>query len=90
MKHLNLIVSGKVQGVSYRAATKAVADQLGIRGFVMNREDGTVYMEAEGKPFSMDVFLDWCKEGPEKAAVEKVEQSESEMKNFHNFEIRKK
>jgi len=90
MKHLDLIVSGRVQGVSYRAATKAVADQLGIRGFVMNRQDGTVYIEAEGKSFSIDMFLDWCKEGPEKAEVVKVEQRESELKNFPYFEIRKK
>lgn len=90
MKHLNLIVTGKVQGVSYRAATKAVADQLGIRGFVVNRHDGSVYIEAEGKPFSIDMFLDWCKEGPEKAVVENVEHEESELRNFQYFEIRKK
>lgn len=90
MKHLNLIVTGNVQGVSYRAATKAVADQLGIRGFVVNRQDGSVYIEAEGKPFSIDIFLDWCKEGPEKAVVENVNHEESELKNFQYFEIRKK
>ncbi len=90
MKHLNLIVTGNVQGVSYRAATKAVADQLGIRGFVVNRQDGSVYIEAEGKPFSIDMFLDWCKEGPEKAVVENVNHEESELKNFQYFEIRKK
>lgn len=90
MKHFDLIVSGNVQGVSYRASTKAVADQLGIRGYVINRPDGTVYIEAEGKPFALDIFLDWCKEGPENAKVESVDQSESALKNFHNFEIRKK
>jgi acylphosphatase len=90
MKHLDLIVSGKVQGVSYRASTKAVADQLGIRGYVINRPDGTVYIEAEGKPFTLDIFLDWCKEGPENAKVESIDQSESALKDFHNFEIRKK
>lgn len=90
MKHLDLIVSGKVQGVSYRASTKAVADQLGIRGFVLNRPDGSVYIEAEGEPFSLDIFLDWCKEGPDNAMVERIEQEESPLKNFHNFEIRKK
>lgn len=90
MKHLDLIVSGKVQGVSYRASTKAVADQLGIRGYVINRPDGTVYIEAEGEPFTLDIFLDWCKEGPENAKVESIDQSESALKNFHNFEIRKK
>jgi acylphosphatase len=90
MKHLNITVFGKVQGVFFRAATKAVADQLGIKGFVKNQEDGSVYIEAEGDDFSMESFLEWCNEGPQKAKVEKVEQAEAELKNYRNFEAVKK
>lgn len=89
-KHLNIKVSGKVQGVSYRATTKAVADQLGIKGLVSNQADGSVYIEAEGDAFMLEQFLDWCHEGPDAARVAQVESSEGEMKNYRNFEAVKK
>lgn len=90
MKHLNITVHGKVHGVFYRASTKAVADQLGIKGRVKNMKDGTVYIEAEGDEFSLETFLEWCHEGPEKAVVEKVDTQEGEIKNYRNFEVIKK
>lgn len=90
MKHLNITVHGKVHGVFYRASTKAVADQLGVKGLVKNMKDGTVYIEAEGDEFSIESFLEWCHEGPEKAKVEKVETVEGEIKNYRNFEVIKK
>lgn len=90
MKHLNITVHGKVHGVFYRASTKAVADQLGVKGLVKNMKDGTVYIEAEGDNFSIESFLEWCHEGPEKAKVEKVETVEGEIKNYRNFEVIKK
>ena len=90
MKHLNITIFGKVQGVFFRAATKAVADQLGVKGFVKNQKDGTVYVEAEGDDFSLDSFLEFCNEGPEKAIVEKMEVTEGEIKNYRNFEKVKK
>lgn len=89
-KHLDIKVTGKVQGVSYRATTKAVADQLGIKGLVSNEADGSVYIEAEGDTFMMGQFLDWCHEGPDPARVEHVESNEGEMKNYRNFEVVKK
>lgn len=89
-KHFNIKVKGKVQGVFYRASTKAVADQLGVKGFVKNEDDGSVYVEAEGDALTIESFLEWCHEGPERARVEDVESSEGEMKNFRNFEVVKK
>lgn len=90
MKHLDITVKGKVQGVFYRASTKAVADQLGIRGTVKNEPDGSVVIEAEGEPALLDMFLDWCKEGPENAEVTAVETNEGELKNYRNFEVLKR
>lgn len=90
MKHINIKVTGKVQGVFFRASTKAVADQMGVRGFVKNEKDGSVYIEAEAVEMILDMFMDWCKEGPEKAKVENVEVSEGELKNYRNFEVVKK
>jgi acylphosphatase len=90
MKHLNITVIGKVQGVFFRASVKAVADQLGVKGFVKNQKDGSVYIEAEGDDFSLDSFLEFCNEGPEKAVVEKVDVTEGDLKNYRNFEVVKK
>ena len=90
MKHLDITVKGKVQGVFYRASTKAVADQLGVRGTIKNNPNGDVFIEAEGEPALLDMFLDWCKEGPENAEVTDVESNEGELKNYRNFEVVKK
>lgn len=90
MKHLDITVKGIVQGVSYRAATKAVADQLGIRGAVRNEHNGDVFIEAEGEPVMLDMFLDWVNEGPQDAQVTSVETHEGELKNYRNFEVLKR
>ncbi|MBD1434645.1 acylphosphatase [Sphingobacterium sp. DN00404] len=90
MKHLNITVTGKVQGVYYRATCKAVADQLGVKGFVMNQPDGSVYIEAEGDIFALDTLLEFCQEGPDHAEVAEVSSSESPLQGFKNFEVVKK
>jgi len=90
MKHLNISIRGKVQGVFFRLTTKAVADQVGVRGFVVNLKDGSVYIEAEGDDFALDSLLDFCQEGPEGAIVESVEVKEGELKSFSNFEVVKR
>lgn len=90
MKHLKISVKGKVQGVFFRASTKAVADQIGVKGYVMNRPDGTVYIEVEGQSFDLDMFLEWCQEGSDGADVVEVNVKEGEVIGFKDFEIRKK
>ena len=89
-KHLDITVKGKVQGVFYRASTKAVADQLGIKGYVTNEPNGNVFIAAEGDDVSLEMFMDWCNEGPEDAVVTSVESNEGELKNYRNFEVVKK
>jgi acylphosphatase len=91
MKHWNIVVRGKVQGVYYRATTKAVADQLGVKGFVQNQNDGSVYIEAEGDLFALELLLEFCQEGPDRAEVEDVQYTESaDIRNFKNFEVIKR
>ena len=90
IKHLNIVVKGKVQGVFYRASTKAVADQLGVKGYIRNESNGDVTIAAEGDNLSLEMFLDWCKEGPEHAVVTSVESHEGELKNYRNFDVAKK
>jgi acylphosphatase len=90
MKHINITVKGKVQGVNYRYSTKAVADQLGVRGTIKNMPDSTVFIEAEGDKTTLEMFLEWCQEGPEEADVTTVESHEGELKNYRNFEVIKR
>jgi acylphosphatase len=90
MRHLNITIKGKVQGVFFRASTKAVADQLGVRGIIKNEPNGDVFIEAEADNATLDMFLDWCNEGPEEAHVIAVESNDGELKNYRNFEILKR
>lgn len=89
MKRLAIHVSGKVQGVFFRATTKTQADQLAIKGFVQNLSDGRVYVEAEGPEDTLQKFVTWCQTGPLGARVDRVEVKEEELKNFSAFEIKR-
>ena len=86
-KHFSIKVIGKVQGVFFRALTKEKADELGITGFVRNEPDGCVYIEAEADEKILQQFMDWCRQGPSRARVEKMEVSEGEGKAFARFEV---
>lgn len=91
MKHINIKVKGKVQGVYYRLTTKAVADQCGAKGFVVNLPDGSVYIEAEGDEFALESLVEFCNEGSDRAEVESVEVEEtSKIRGFKNFEVLKR
>lgn len=85
-----ITLTGRVQGVGFRISTKAVADQLGVKGFIKNLPNGGVYVEAETSELYMQEFLNWCKLGPDEALVEKIEMEEIEVKNHQNFNIIKK
>ncbi|HTA28603.1 MAG TPA: acylphosphatase [Bacteroidia bacterium] len=89
VKHLNIWIYGRVQGVFYRATAVEIAISLGIKGFARNENDGTVYIEAEGEEANLKKFVDWCNEGPPRASVERVTTEESEMKNYSNFVIQR-
>ena len=86
-KHFNIKVFGKVQGVFFRQTTREKAKAIGIKGFVRNEPDDSVYIEAEGEEEPMNKFTGWCKVGPSQATVEKTEITESSLKNFTSFEI---
>lgn len=87
LKHLNISVYGRVQGVFYRASAMDAADQLNIKGFARNEKDGTVYIEAEGEEDDLREFVSWCYKGPAKAKVDRVATEEASMKNFTKFSI---
>ncbi len=65
-------VFGKVQGVFFRRSAKIKAGELGIVGWVKNRDDGAVEALTQGTREKVDQFIKWCKKGPPFAKVENV------------------
>ena len=87
MIHTKIQIQGYVQGVGFRYATRKIADQLGIKGFVRNMPDGSVYIEAEGTEKGVEDFIGWCRVGPSHAEIRSVSVQEGEMKNYKRFEV---
>lgn len=88
MKHLNIYIFGRVQGVGFRVSAQSLANTLNITGFIRNEPDGSVYIEAEGEKNNLNKFLDWCKKGPSMARVEKIEfEFTNNTRDFKSFEI---
>lgn len=85
--HKNIVISGRVQGVFFRASALKKAGELGLKGTVANRPDGTVYAEAEGRPAKVDAFIAWCEKGPPAAAVKNITVSQGPVKGFPDFHI---
>ncbi len=87
MVHYKISINGRVQGVFFRDFVRKKARYLGIKGFVKNESDGSVYIEAEGEYDEMKEFIKFCKRGPEMAEVEKLNVEEGEMKYYYSFDV---
>jgi len=86
--HVNLNITGKVQGVWYRKWICEQARRLEITGYVENKKDGSVYIEAESDDTILKEFITLCYEGPQHAHVDAVEILAKETpKNFQEFNI---
>ena len=86
MKKVRAVVTGRVQGVWFRAATRDKAKQLGVNGYVRNLASGTVEFVAEGDDSEVDRFIQWARQGPPLARVDDVEveilQYDAEYNDF--------
>jgi acylphosphatase len=69
---VQVIISGRVQGVWYRASTKQKAEELGVSGWVKNTGAGTVEAEFEGDESTVQAMIAWCWRGPPLAKVSDV------------------
>lgn len=86
--HLN--ITGRVQGVYYRASMLQEAQRLGLTGWVMNCPDGSVEALAEGWKAKLEELIDWCRQGPEGARVSGVAaQWQNPENSFVGFAIRR-
>ena len=82
-------IFGKVQGVFFRQHTKQKAEELNIGGWVRNRDDGSVELEAEGEEAPLEKFEAWCTHGPDAASVTRVETTHITAGKYQRFEIRR-
>ena len=73
MKRTRVVVSGRVQGVFFRATCARLARAAGVGGYVRNRSDGAVEATFEGANDAVDRMVDWCRNGPELARIDQVE-----------------
>jgi acylphosphatase len=69
---MRCLVSGKVQGVWFRASTREQALALGLTGSALNRADGRVEVIACGSPDALQKLRDWLRHGPSTASVDRV------------------
>ncbi len=88
IRKIHLLISGKVQGVFYRAGAKRKAEELDLKGWVRNTPDNKVEIVAEGEEDKLREMIEWCYNGSSGAVVSdiKTEWMEAEKK-FDKFEI---
>ena len=89
MRHaVKVTVSGRVQGVFYRASTRDQAQALGLTGWVRNLEDGRVEAWLEGDESAIDQMTAWMRQGPEHARVAQLDQERCQAAGHKDFEVR--
>lgn len=80
-------ISGKVQGVWFRATAKQQAERLAITGWARNLVDGRVEVVAYGEKDQLDLFYSWLQQGPEHAQVTECTREEFEWIECLGFSI---
>lgn len=86
--HYDITIKGRVQGVGYRYFALRTAQSLGLKGYVKNNPDGSVFIEAEGDENILKKFVSHCKTGPGWAYVDQVNVAEFPIQGYAEFSIR--
>jgi len=84
---VDVVITGRVQGVFFRARTQEQAARLGVAGWVANEPDGSVAGHFEGASADVDALIDWCRSGPERAQVDDVRVTEAEPGGNRGFDV---
>ena len=87
-KAVDVTVTGRVQGVSFRFYAEQEARRLGVTGWVRNEPDGSVGGHFEGESAAVDALVAWCRSGPRMARVEHVAVREARDGGARSFEVR--
>jgi acylphosphatase len=78
----HVVISGRVQGVGFRAWTEIMADQRGIEGWVRNLRDGSVEALFAGAEESVLAMLELCRDGPRGARIDAIDQREGSAEDL--------
>jgi acylphosphatase len=84
----HVYVSGRVQGVYFRASTRERAREAGVDGWVRNLADGRVEAVFEGSAEAVDSMVEWCHEGSSRARVEDVDVEHENPEGLDGFQVR--
>ena len=87
MRRVHVTITGRVQGVFFRAACAEEARRLGLAGWVRNVPDGDVEATFEGHGAAVAAILAWCATGPPLAAVERVDVDEERPTGEAGFRV---
>jgi acylphosphatase len=80
-------VTGRVQGVSFRWYAVREARRLGLVGWVRNEPDGSVAAHLEGPDDAVEEMVAWCRHGPPAAGVDRVEVQDAGPSGASSFEV---
>ena len=83
----HVIAHGRVQGVFFRDATRSQAEAAGVAGWVSNRPDGTVEAVFEGDPEAVERLVSFCRAGPGRARVDRLDVAEEEPRGESGFAV---
>jgi acylphosphatase len=81
-------VTGKVQGVYYRANTRDTAREHGVDGWVRNLDDGRVEAVFEGPEADVGTLVEWCHDGSPRARVDEVSVEYEDPEDVDGFEVK--
>lgn len=87
MKTVHLKITGRVQGVFFRATAKEQATTYNIQGWIKNTGEGYVEAIVTGGEKDLEEFIAWCNHGPEKARVDNVSVTPLEKQIFNEFKV---
>lgn len=84
----HLVITGRVQGVFYRAWAQGHARELGVSGWIRNTADGSVEAHVEGEENAVERMIARMRNGPSNARVEDVAVEDAELQGLGRFEVR--
>ncbi|HVU30863.1 MAG TPA: acylphosphatase [Sphingomicrobium sp.] len=85
----HLSISGRVQGVFFRAWSREQADELKVAGWIRNRPDGHVEAHVEGEEKAVEAMIERLRDGPPSARVESLRTWDADVFDFDGFEVRR-
>lgn len=88
MSSIDVVVSGRVQMVGFRAFTRRNAIMLGVKGYVENISDGKVHAVLEGENHQVEKLLEMVRQGPQSSEVRDVKVKDIDGQGYSGFEVR--